>query len=169
VPEHASDSRTPREWVREVPLPGGIENVGRQARRKEMEKLARRAQQQEADDPADWFQNSRNEKNRGGSGRDRERSQSGPRKVAGSSTKGPPPFKFAAASSSKLSLVDRLTAPVPDRSRDATSGSKSRDRHSDSRDRAADSRHRNEYERDSRKERERDKERRPRYNGGYSR
>ncbi|KAJ6539306.1 hypothetical protein B0H19DRAFT_1269632 [Mycena capillaripes] len=158
VLEHASDGRAPREWMREVPLPGGVENVGRQARRKEMEKLARRAQQQEADDdPTDWFQNSRNAKNssRGGSERERERIPSGPR---GSSSR-QPPFKFAAASSSKVSLSDRLTDPAPHDTKDA------RDR--GSRDRASDSRRRN--ERDNRHERERDKDRRPRYTGGYLR
>ncbi|KAJ7276358.1 hypothetical protein B0H12DRAFT_17263 [Mycena haematopus] len=156
--EHVSESRAPREWVSDVPLPGGVENVGRQAKRKEMEKLARRAkQQQDADeDPADWFQSMGN-----GKKGERERSTgnipTGPRKMAGSFAKEHPSFQFAVASSSKTPLVDRLTDRAPDRYRDAKS-SNSRDR--DSRDR-------------DHREREREKGRHgeyrgPRYKGGYS-
>ncbi|KAJ6484983.1 hypothetical protein C8R47DRAFT_1016740 [Mycena vitilis] len=158
VTEHMLKSETPREWEREVSLPGGVENVGRQARKKEMEKLTRRAQQQEADDdPVDWFQSSRDGRNRGGS----RGNIPAPRQAAGPSKEPPRVFKFGAAASSKVSLSDRLTDPIP---RGATSASL-RDR--DSRDRASDSRRRN--ERDSHNERERDRDRRPRYRGGYSR
>ncbi|KAJ7433821.1 hypothetical protein B0H11DRAFT_1665035, partial [Mycena galericulata] len=60
-----SGNRAQREWEREIALPGGVENVGRRAKKKEMEKLSRRAQQDEADDPGDdWFQNAQNAKNR---------------------------------------------------------------------------------------------------------
>ncbi|KAJ7464968.1 hypothetical protein B0H11DRAFT_2050328, partial [Mycena galericulata] len=60
-----SGNRAPREWEREIALPDGVENVGRRAKKKEMEKLARRAQKDEADDPGDdWFQNAHNAKNR---------------------------------------------------------------------------------------------------------
>ncbi|KAF7355279.1 Protein air1 [Mycena sanguinolenta] len=156
--EHVSERRAPRDWVSDIPLPGGVENVGRQSKRKEMEKLARRAKQQQQDaddDPADWFQSVGN--GRKGE-RERERSNgnipTGPRKSGGH-----PTFQFAGASPSKPSLVDRISDRPPDHYRDARS-SNSRGR--DSRDRASGSRHR---------EREREKDRRdrgPRYRGGYS-
>ncbi|KAJ7368266.1 hypothetical protein DFH08DRAFT_981944 [Mycena albidolilacea] len=173
VSENVVESRPPRDWVSDVPLPGGVENVGRQAKRKEMEKLALRAQQrQEADDdPADWFQNMGN-----GKKREREREHSGPgnpptgpRKMVGSSAKEPPTFQFSAAPSAKISLGDRLTDRAPDRRRDANP---SNFRDHDSRDRASSLRHHNELDRDrgprDRGSRYRE-DRGPRYKGGYSR
>ncbi|KAJ7700061.1 hypothetical protein B0H17DRAFT_1048404 [Mycena rosella] len=150
-------SHAPRDWEKVIALPG---DVGRRARKKEMEKLGRRAQQQEADEP-DWFQNSRNVKSRGTperNHRDRDRGRptgnppTGPRKMSfGQSVKDaglparPAPFQFTAGpSSSKVALSDRLTDPAQDRHRDA------------------------EALREEHKYRERN-ERRPRYKGGYSR
>ncbi|KAJ7129711.1 hypothetical protein C8R44DRAFT_872937 [Mycena epipterygia] len=156
----ASGSRLPREWEREIELPGGVGDVGRRAKKKEMEKLARRAQQQEDDDTGDWFQ--RNVKNRGAAN-----IPTGPRKmIFGSSIKDSarPPHSVA-ASSSKVSLSDRID-PAPDRHRDTKSKSR-RDR-----DRASDStKHRGDRdrERDRDKDRHRRDERGPRYKGGYSR
>jgi protein AIR1/2 len=176
VSENVAESRPPRDWVSDVPLPGGVENVGRQAKRKEMEKLARRAQQQQEadDDPADWFQNMGN-----GKKREREREHSGPgnaptgpRKMVGSSAKEPPTFQFSAAPSAKISLGDRLTDRAPDRRRDANP---SNFRDHDSRDRASSLRHHNEYRELDRDRGPRDRgpryreDRGPRYKGGYSR
>ncbi|KAF8195939.1 hypothetical protein K438DRAFT_1826769 [Mycena galopus ATCC 62051] len=148
--ENVPESRPPRDWTSDIPLPGGVENVGRQAKRKEMEKLGRRAQQQEEDDP----------------GEQRERPTgnipTGPRKTAGSSAKERPTFQFAAASSSKPSLVDRLSDRAPDRESKSRDRDSSRHRHAREREK---DRHR---ERDKDRYRERDKDRGPRYKGGYS-
>ncbi|KAJ6599088.1 hypothetical protein DFH09DRAFT_1021879 [Mycena vulgaris] len=174
----ATSSHAPREWERGADLPGGVQNVGRQAKRKEMEKLARRARQQEADEPENWFQNPRNVKNRGAPERERERppgnAPTGPRKMnfAPSVKDGARPFQFTAGSSSKASLSDRLTDPMPERHRDAKSQSgNSKSRRASERERereqhASDSHSRHRNDRD--KERHRD-ERGPRYKGGYSR
>ncbi|KAJ6613481.1 hypothetical protein B0H10DRAFT_2048694 [Mycena sp. CBHHK59/15] len=171
ITDNAPNHRIPREWEREVKLPGGLDHVGRQAKKKEMEKLARR-QQQEDDDPGDWFQNSRNAKIRGAADRDRRTLGSiptGPKKMTfGSSLKDSGvPFQFSAASSSKASLAERLSDPARDRHRDSKSSrsSKSNSRHDRSSDRH--SRHRDDRERD--KDRHRRDERGPRYTGGYSR
>ncbi|KAJ7781275.1 hypothetical protein B0H16DRAFT_1298945, partial [Mycena metata] len=149
VPEEASDARPPPEWIREVPLPGGMEDVGRRGRKKEKEKLAQHAQQV-ADDPEDWFQrNSQKSKNRQPSERDRRADNT--RGAGSSKDPPPPPFVFKGVSSPKPSLSDRLADPPR---RDKSGSSKSRDR-----DRAS---HHNERHR-------RDNERGPRYKGGYSR
>ncbi|KAJ7498948.1 hypothetical protein FB451DRAFT_1203606 [Mycena latifolia] len=161
-PKLASGSRAPRDWEREVALPSGLENVGQRAKKKEMEKLARRAQQQqEADEPESWFQKPRN------SERERERPAdslpTGPRKMKISSSvqEAARPFQFTAApSSSKLSLSDRLSDPTPNGHHSAKAHSNSR------RERDRSDRHRSDRERD--KSRHRD-ERGPRYKGGYSR
>ncbi|KAJ7180045.1 hypothetical protein C8R43DRAFT_971416 [Mycena crocata] len=171
VPEPASGSRAPREWEREIALPGNVENVGRQGKRKEMEKLGRRVQQQEMDDPDNWFENPRNVKNRGAPQRDRERERSagniptGPRTMSKDSA--PPPFRFAGALSSKPSLSDRLS-DAPDRHSGGQSSHYRSER--DSRERAPesrDSRRRNDRERE--RERQYREDRGPRYKGGYSR
>lgn len=65
--------REPREWEREggPGLPEGWgdnapENVGKKGRRKEVQKMERRAKEQQTeDDPDDWFGNPRNVRNRG--------------------------------------------------------------------------------------------------------
>ncbi|KAK7061685.1 protein crossbronx [Favolaschia claudopus] len=142
-------SRPLRDWRSDIPLPGGVENVGRQAKKKEMEKLARRQQQDEDDDANDWFQNM-------GKKPERERRPSGniptgPRKMTLPSK----PRAMPIASSSKISLTDRLSdRPPPDRP-------------AKDRNRASESKYRN--DRDTGREdrhRDRNKDRGPRYTGG---
>ncbi|KAJ7095360.1 hypothetical protein B0H15DRAFT_829198 [Mycena belliarum] len=168
-PQNASGSRAPRDWERDVSLPGGVEHVGRRAKKKEMEKLTRRAQLQEADDSDNWFQN-RNVKNRRESEREHDRPAgkvpTGPKMAIGPSSKeAPRPFQFAPVgpSSSKVSLSDRLSDPKEGR-RDGKSHAQRRVE----RDRALDSntRHRSDRERNNIGHRD---ERGPRYRGGYAR
>ncbi|KAJ7744456.1 hypothetical protein DFH07DRAFT_1063351 [Mycena maculata] len=191
LPETASGNRAQREWEREIALPGGVEKVGKRGKKKEMEKLARRAEQEEAED--DWFQN------RGSNQRDRQLGQlrlsgnipTGPRSMRPPANVPDRPFQFG-TSSSKLMLAERLSDPVPDRPQRDRRDTDSRDRRRNDRERDRDrlmlterlsdpvpdrpQRDRRDTDsRDRRHDRERDRdrhrgdERGPRYKGGYSR
>ncbi|KAF7301653.1 hypothetical protein MIND_00730800 [Mycena indigotica] len=132
----------------DAPLPGGVDNVGKQGRNKEKERLAQRAKQDDEVDPDDWFQNGRGVSIRGAANRERM-APTAPRRM-----------------SLPKSLGERLgNAPIaqhqPQR-HDNHNHSKSRDRQGSSRGK----------ERDYNRQRERDRgsrDRGPRYRGGYSR
>ncbi|KAJ7638788.1 hypothetical protein FB45DRAFT_827354 [Roridomyces roridus] len=119
-PKPGSGNRVPREWERDVPLPGGVEKVGRRGKKKEMEKLSRRAEQLE-DAADDWFEKAQ-------SRRDRP-TPTEPRKMALAK----PAARSFQFGEPKVSLADRLSDAVPDKPRKERrehkhhSGSKNRD------------------------------------------
>jgi protein AIR1/2 len=168
LPENSNEPRAPREWEREIVLPGGQAHVGRHARQKAMEKLSRRAQQQEAEEPGDWFTTTQTRSDRD---YHRERASgssnvpTAPRKmVFGTLDAAARPFQFSAPSSSKaLPLAQRLSYDRPHDSR----SSRSRSGHERSSDSHTHNRHRDDHrERDQDRYTRRD-ERGPRYRGGY--
>ncbi|KAJ7228682.1 hypothetical protein GGX14DRAFT_414302 [Mycena pura] len=158
VPEPRSSSPAPGELLpdaMDVSLPGGVENVGRQGRKKERERLARRAQQEE-DDPEDWFQNSRSVNIRGASDRERAgKIPTGPRTMFPSSS-AKESSRLSQLSVTKTPLVERLGDAIHDQHR-----ANLKVPHSSSKSRSRDASHRS--------DRERDRDRGPRYRGGYSR
>ncbi|KAF7313289.1 hypothetical protein HMN09_00484300 [Mycena chlorophos] len=84
VPDPEPGSPTLDDDLVDVPLPGGVQNVGKQGRNKEKERLARRAKQEEEDDAEDWFQSGRGGGGmsiRGAAAREKNRPPSGPRKM----------------------------------------------------------------------------------------
>ncbi|KAJ7068254.1 hypothetical protein C8F01DRAFT_1117467 [Mycena amicta] len=139
IPDFQRDSPT-RDFY-DVPLPGGVENVGKQGRNKEKERLARRAKQEDEEDADDWFQNGRGVSIRGAASR--ERLPTGPREHLPTGPR------------------DMAAPPMSRQRHENRSQSSRRDYDREDASRSRDSQHQ--------KDRKRERDRGPRYRGGYSR